>query len=348
MVYDVRDEHTQEGVDWMKAWILNQAGGPENFELQEIDRPTAQAGEALVKVKAIGMNRHDVMSRNSLKPDASLEDRVIGIEIAGEVVAVNTDGTESSPVAVGDHVAGIITHGAYAEYARIPLSRAMVFPKETPFTIAAAIPEAFMTAYQTMYWIGDLHQGERILVHAAGSGVGTAAIQLANHLSKAEIFATAGRQDKLDLAKELGAQNTINYKEENFADVISEATDKRGVDVILDFIGASYANKNASAIGQDGRWVLIGVLGGTEVPDFDMGQLLFKRVKLQGTLLSPRSDDYKARLVADVNKEVVPLIADGTIQPVIDTVMAFDRLPEAHQYMEADKNLGKIIISLED
>lgn len=331
----------------MKAWIANNAGGPENFELQEIDRPIAQAGEALVKVKAIGINRHDVMSRNSLKPDASLEDRVIGIEIAGEVVAVNTDGTESSPVAVGDHVAGIITHGAYAEYARIPLSRAMVFPKDTPFTIAAAIPEAFMTAYQTIYWIGDLHQGERILVHAAGSGVGTAAIQLANHLSKAEIFATAGRQDKLDLAHSLGAKTTINYKEENFADVVADTTDQAGVDVILDFIGASYAEKNSRAIGQDGRWVLIGALGGTDVEHFDMGQLLFKRVKLEGTLLSPRSDEYKAQLVVELNERVVPLIADGSIKPVIDTVMDFDSLPDAHEYMEANKNLGKIIVSLE-
>lgn len=331
----------------MKAWVLNQAGGPDNFELQDIDKPKAQPGEALVKVKAIGINRHDVMSRNSLKPDATTEERVIGIEIAGEVVDINAEDHETSHVAIGDHVAGIITHGAYAEYVRLPLSRAMVFPKDTPFITAAAIPEAFMTAYQTIYWIGDLQEGERILVHAAGSGVGTAAIQLANHLSHADIFATAGRQDKLDLAKELGAQTTINYKIENFADVVAEVTSKKGVDVILDFIGASYATKNLSAIGEDGRWVLIGALGGTEVPDFDMGQLLFKRVKLQGTLLSKRSDDYKARLVADVNKDVVPLIADGSIQPVIDTVMAFDNLPEAHRYMEANKNLGKIIVSLE-
>jgi putative PIG3 family NAD(P)H quinone oxidoreductase len=336
-----------EGVDWMKAWILNQAGGPEHFELGEIDKPKAQAGEALVKVKAIGLNRHDVMSREGLKADASIEDRVIGIEISGEVVDINLADGESSHVAIGDHVAGIITHGAYAEYARLPLSRAMVFPKDTPYTTSAAIPEAFMTAYQTMYWIGELQEGERILVHAASSGVGTAAIQLANHLSHAEIYATAGRQDKLDLAKELGAKTTINYKEENFADVIAEATDKKGVDVILDFIGASYASKNVSAIGQDGRWVLIGALGGTEVPDFEIGQLLFKRLKLQGTLLSPRSDDYKARLVNEVNENVVPLIADGTIQPVIDTIMDFDSIPDAHRYMEDNKNLGKIMISLE-
>lgn len=338
----------KKGVVWMKAWVLNQTGGPENFELQDIAKPKAELGEALVKVKAIGINRHDVMSRNGLKADASTEERVMGIEIAGEVVDINTEDNKSSHVAIGDHVAGIITHGAYAEYARLPLSRAMVFPKDTPFTTAAAIPETFMTAYQTIYWIGDLQEGERILIHAAGSGVGTAAIQLANHLSHAEIIATAGRQDKLDLAKALGAQTTINYQIENFADVVTEVTGQKGVDVILDFIGASYAAKNLSAIGVDGRWVLIGVLGGTEVSDFDMGQLLFKRVKLQGTLLSNRDDDYKARLVADVNKDVVPLIADGTIHPVIDTVINFDHLPEAHRYMEANKNLGKIIVSLEE
>lgn len=227
----------------MKAWVANQAGGPEVFGQVEIDKPEAEVGEVLVKVQAIGINRHDVMSRNKVNREDPVEDRVIGIEIAGEVVAINPAEDEASHLAVGDHVAGIITHGAYAEYARLPISRAMVFPKDTSFTTAAAIPEAFMTAYQTMYWIGDLQEGERILVHAAGSGVGTAAIQLAHHLSQAEIYATAGRQDKLDLAKELGAQTTINYKEGNFADVVAEATGKKGVDVILDFIGASYATK---------------------------------------------------------------------------------------------------------
>ena len=330
----------------MKAWIANNAGGPEVFEQVDLDKPKAQAGEVLVKVQAIGINRHDVMSRNKVEPDAPAEDRVIGIEIAGEVVEVN-DADNDYKVQVGDHVAGIINHGAYAEYARLPLSRAMVFPKNTPFTKTAAIPEAFMTAYQTIYWIGELKEGERILVHAAGSGVGTAAIQLANHLSHADIFATAGRQDKLDLAQSLGAKTTINYKEENFADVVAETTGQAGVDVILDFIGASYAEKNSRAIGQDGRWVLIGALGGTDVEHFDMGQLLFKRVKLEGTLLSPRSDEYKAQLVAELNERVVPLIADGSIKPVIDTVMDFDSLPDAHRYMEANKNLGKIIVSLE-
>lgn len=329
----------------MKAWIANKAGGPEVFEQVDLEKPQAQVGEVLVKVHAIGINRHDVMSRNGVDSDAPAEDRVIGIEISGEVVEVN-DPENAYDLQIGDHVAGIITHGAYAEYARLPLSRAMVFPKDIDHVTAAAIPEGFMTAYQTIYWIGELKENERILVHAAGSGVGTAAIQLAKQLSNADIIATAGRQDKLDLAQSLGAKTTVNYKEENFADVVAEVTDQAGVDVILDFIGASYAEKNSRAIGLDGRWVLIGTLGGTDVENFDMGQLLFKRAKLEGTLLSPRSDEYKAQLVAELNQNVVPLIADGRIKPVIDTVMTFDQIPDAHRYMEENKNLGKIIVSL--
>lgn len=330
----------------MKAWIANKAGGPEVFEQVDLEKPQAQAGEALVKVHAIGINRHDVMSRNGVDSDAPAEDRVIGIEISGEVVEVN-DPENNYDLQGGDHVAGIITHGAYAEYARLPLSRAMVFPKDIDHVTAAAIPEGFMTAYQTIYWIGELKENERILVHAAGSGVGTAAIQLAKQLSNADIIATAGRQDKLDLAQSLGATTTVNYKGEDFADVIAEVTDQEGVDVILDFIGASYAEKNSRAIGLDGRWVLIGALGGTNVENFDMGQILFKRVKLEGTLLSPRSDEYKAALVTELNQNVVPLIADGRIKPVIDSVMTFDQIPDAHRYMEENKNLGKIIVSLE-
>lgn len=331
----------------MKAWVANRPGGPEVFEMTDIDRPKAKPGEALVKVKAIGINRHDVMSRKGIDPNDDKADRVIGIEISGEVIEVNGEEGAVFGIAVGDHIAGIITHGAYAEYATIPLSRAFVFPKETPYITSAAIPENFMTAYQTIYWCGELQEGERILIHAAGSGVGTAAIQLAHHLSQAEIYATAGRLDKLDLAKQLGASTTINYKEENFADVVAKATNHKGVDVILDFIGGSYASKNASAIGVDGRWILIGVLGGTRVENFDMGQLLFKRVKLEGTLLSPRSDQYKADLVASLNEKVVPLISDKTVEPIIDKVFAFSEIPDVHRYMEEDANLGKIIVSLD-
>jgi putative PIG3 family NAD(P)H quinone oxidoreductase len=330
----------------MKAWLANNAGGPEVFEMVELEIPQAKPGEALVKVKAIGINRHDVMSRTSVNPEAPVADRVLGIEIAGEIVQINDPDGQYADVVVGDHVAGIVVHGAYAEYATIPLSRIINFPKDVPFVTAASIPEAFMTAYQTLYWIGFLKKGERVLIHAAGSGVGTAAIQLARHLSDAEIIATAGRQDKLDLATKLGANRVVNYKEEDFAQVVAQETNQQGVDVILDFIGASYAHQNSQAIGVDGRWVLIGVLGGTKVPDFNMGQLMSKRVKLEGTLLSARSDQYKADLAADLHRDVIPLIADGTIAPIIDTTFDFADLPDAHRHMEADKNLGKIIVTI--
>ena len=249
----------------------------------------------------------------------------------------------------GTRVAGIVNQGGYAEYAVMPAGRAIVLPDSMSFIDGAAIPEVFLTAYQTMFWLGELKPQETVLIHAAGSGVGTAAIQLASRkITDANIIATAGSQRKLEVAKAIGADFTINYKEEAFDERVLEYTDGHGADVILDFVGASYWDKNFKSAAVDGRWVLIGTLGGSEVEKVSLGQLMQKRLSLKGTLLTPRSDEYKAELTQEFAHRIVPFFEEDIIQPIIHSVLDFDNLKEAHRQMEADENTGKIIMDVSD
>lgn len=188
---------------------------------------------------------------------------------------------------------GLVNGGGYAEYVTMPADRAIVVPDTLSFEEAAAIPEVYLTAYQTLFWLGQLKDADTVLIHAGGSGVGSAAIQLAKQMTKAKIIVTAGSEEKLAFCRSLGADITINYKEQDFDEEVLNATNNQGVDVILDFIGASYWEKNLKSIKTDGRWVLIGILGGTEVEKVNIMQLLLKRIHLKGTLLTPRSDEYK-------------------------------------------------------
>lgn len=194
--------------------------------------------------------------------------------------------------------------GGYAEYVVMPADRAMVIPEHLSFEEAAAIPEVFLTAYQTLFWIGKLHADENALIHAGGSVVGTAAIQLAKQIGQANVVTTASSQEKLDFCRSLGADVCINYKEQNFDKEVLNATKNQGVDLILDFIGASYWSKNLASIKVDGRWVLIGFLGGANVENVD---LMSKRIQLTGTLLTPRNDEYKAALTTEFSAKALEL-----------------------------------------
>ncbi|WP_318279688.1 NAD(P)H-quinone oxidoreductase [Lentibacillus cibarius] len=265
------------------------------------------------------------------------------MEVAGTVVEADS----AHSFAVGDRVMGLVNGGGYAEYAVMPASRAMKIPEALSFTEGAAIPEVFLTAYQTLFWIGKLQQKETVLIHAGASGVGTAAIQLAKQLSNAKVIATAGTERKLKFCSELGADVTINYKEQPFDQAVSDATDHQGVDLILDFVGASYWDKNLASIKTDGRWVLIGIMGGSELENVDLMALMTKRIQLTGTLLTPRSDAYKTELSKEFAARVLPYIEQGTIRPVIDSTFPIENVLDAHQHMEANRNIGKIILSME-
>ncbi|PRY83624.1 NAD(P)H-quinone oxidoreductase [Alkalibacterium olivapovliticus] len=327
----------------MKAWTIRKPGGREELQMKEKEMPAVREGEIRIKVKAAGINRTDTLTRQNTNLKAPYP--ILGVEVSGIVV----DNHSNSPhLSEGTRVAGLVNHGGYAEFVSMPADRAIVIPDNLSFEEAAAIPEVFLTAYQTLYWLGELKDKETVLIHAAGSGVGTAAIQLARQLSNATVIATAGQSEKLDRAKSLGASAVVNYKKDSFDQVVQDQTEGRGVDVILDFVGASYWDMNLASCALDARWVLIGTLGGAKIDSLSIGQLMMKRLSLKGTVLTPRSDDYKARLTHEFSKRALPLFNEGKLKPVIHSVIPFKNLPEAHRQMEENENIGKIILSIEE
>lgn len=326
----------------MRAITFKQPGAVD--VLQEIDapKPRPEKGQLLIKVHTAAVNRTDIMRRESTDQEPPYP--ILGVEVAGEVIENKSEDSKFTP---GTRVCGLVNLGGYAEYAVMPADRAILLPDSLDYVAAAGISEVFLTAYQTLYWLGKLQEHETVLIHAGASGVGTAAIQLAKRLSKAKVIVTAGSTEKLAFCQELGADELINYKTQDFEKEVQKITNGRGVDVILDFIGASYWQKNLTSIAVDGRWVLIGMLGGTIVPEIDLGILISKRVQLIGTLLTPRSDSYKAQLTQEFMDNVGPYLADGQVKPIIYSTFPLDQVKEAHEYMEANKNIGKIILTIQ-
>lgn len=328
----------------MKAWTIKAPGGLDQLVMVDRPIPVPTEDEVLIKVEATAVNRLDIITREN----KALEEPypVLGVEISGFVVK---DSPNYPELKIGTRVAGLTNQNAYAEYAVMHAGHAMRIPDSMSFIEAAAIPETFLTAYQTMFWLGELKPLETILIHAAGSGVGTAAIQLASRkITDAHIIATAGSDHKLKMAKALGAKHVINYRKEDFAEKVLEYTDGKGADVVLDFVGASYYDKNVKAAAIDGRWISIGTLGGAEVPEFSFRDLMQKRISLKGTLLTTRSDAYKEELSQEFAHRIMPFFDEDIIQPIIHSVLSFEDLPEAHRQMEADENTGKIVIDVGD
>ncbi|WP_138417563.1 NAD(P)H-quinone oxidoreductase [Aquibacillus sediminis] len=321
----------------MKAMVVQEG----QLQVATVDKPTRKMTELLINVKAVGINRTDIISRKGR--GGYLKNPILGVEIAG---VVEDNGNDPS-IPVGARVMGLVNGGAYAEYAVMPADRAMIIPDHLTFEQAAAIPEVFLTAYQTLFWLGNLQQNETVLIHAGGSGVGTAAIQLAKQVVGATVIITAGSEEKLAYCRQLGADYTINYKEQAFDEHVLEVTDQKGVDVVLDFIGASYYEKNLASLKTDGRWILIGLLGGAKVDQINLQQLMAKRIHLKGTLLTPRSDNYKAALTTDFMQHAYPMFSQQRLKPIVDQVFPLEQAQQAHQYMEDNKNIGKIILTTE-
>ncbi|THE09402.1 NAD(P)H-quinone oxidoreductase [Enterococcus hirae] len=327
----------------MRAISIKHPGSAEVLEEINVPVPVPQKGELLIKVHTAAVNRTDIMRRENqeLQPPYP----ILGVEVAGEVIENASGRSEFSK---GTRVYGLVNLGGYAEYAVMPADRAILLPESVDYIAAAGIAEVFLTAYQTLYWLGNLQKEETVLIHAGASGVGTSAIQLAKQLSQAKVIVTAGSEEKLAFCKELGADEGINYKTQDFAKEIQRITEGQGVDVILDFVGASYWEKNLASIAVDGRWVLIGLLGGTIVEKVDISLLLQKRIQLIGTLLTPRSDEYKANLTQEFMREVDPYFESNKVRPIIDRTFPFEKAKEAQEYMEANKNIGKIILTISE
>lgn len=328
----------------MQAILVKQPGGADQLELGTFPKPKPAQNELLVKIKATALNRADIMQRQGNYPPPTGASPVLGLEMAGVVEDV---GEDCSGWKTGDRACALLPGGGYAEYAVVPDAFAMPIPENLDFEQAAAIPEVFLTAYQCLAWIGRLRDGETALIHAGASGVGTAAIQLAREIG-ARIVVTAGSERKLRVCRDLGADVAINYKDGPFAPRVRDATDAQGVDLILDFVGAAYWEQNLSALALDGRMVLIALLGGATVAQANLAKLLRKRVQLTATTLRTRSVEYKARLTRDFADFALPRFADGRLKPVIDQIFSWQEVAEAHQYMEANKNIGKIVLCVAD
>ncbi len=302
--------------------------------------PTPRAGEILVKVQAAGINRPDVAQRQGAYPPPKDASPVLGLEIAGEVVALG-DGV--SEFALGDHVCALANGGGYAEYCVVPAGQALPFPKGYDAVKAAAVPETFFTVWANLFQMAGLTEGESVLIHGGTSGIGTTAIQLATAFG-AEVYATAGSAEKCEACEKLGVKRAINYREEDFLEVIKAETDGKGVDVILDMIGASYFAKNLSALAKDGCLSMIAFLGGNVAENVDLRPIMVKRLTVTGSTMRPRTADEKRAIRDELVAEVWPLLEAGKIAPVIHDVIAFDDVAEGHRLMESSNHIGKIVM----
>jgi len=252
----------------------------------------------------------------------------------------------NSPCYCEFHVPIDFPGGGNAEYVSVYEDHAIRIPDSIDFTTAAAIPEVWLTAYQLLHIEGRLKAGETVLIHAGGSGVGTSAVQLVK-LAGATPIVTAGSTEKIDLAKSLGAAHGFNYKEGSFSEKVLEATNGRGVDLIIDCVGGSYWEQNLAAIAIEGRWILYGLLGGNRVDGEILGKILMKRMSLIGSTLRARSKEYKTNLIGSFGETAVPHFATGELKPIIDTVFpSLNKLPDAHRLMESNANAGKIVLTV--
>jgi len=309
--------------------------------LGEFEQPLPQPYELLVRVHATALNRADTLQRQGKYPPPKGASPLLGLEIAGEVVEA---GLNCKRFKKGDKVFGLLPGGGYAEYAVIEEAMAMPMPENFTMEEAAAIPEVFLTAYQALVWLGKLQAGERALVHAGASGVGTAAIQLARAM-RAEVLVTVSEQ-KRQACLDLGAGRAINYKAVPFEDEVLAHTNGEGVDVIVDFIAGPYFKQNIDCLRLDGRLVILASLGGGSVQEVDLRKILTKRLQVMGSTLRSRSKDYQVRLTQEMSAFAMPYFKDGGIKPVIDSVFDWKDVAAAHAYMEENKNIGKIVLKV--
>jgi len=325
----------------MRAIVLSSHGGPEVLKFEEIATPTPQSDEILVRVRATALNRADLLQRMGFYPNPFPGDfDVPGMEFAG---TVGTVGSRVKQWRVGDAVMGIVSGGAYAEQLVVHERQAMRIPHGVSLADAAAIPEVFITAWDALVVQGGLTSGRWALVHAAGSGVGTAAIQICKAIG-AHVIATCSTS-KVSACTALGADVVVDYKSADFVEATKTATGGRGVDVVLDVIGGDYLDRNIAALALKGHIVQVGLMGGGNI-SFNLGALMPKRGKISGTVLRARPLEEKIAITQRFSAEMLPLFDSGDLKPVIDRRFGFDLIADAHTYMESNANVGKIIIDI--
>lgn len=325
----------------MKAVIIDQFGGPEHLRIGEWPAPIPQEKEILVKVAATALNRADTLQRMGKYPPPKGESPIMGLEMAGEVVKV---GEDSNKWKVGDQVCGLLAGGGYAEYVVIHEDLAMPVPPGLSLIEAAAVPEVFLTAFQALNWLAKVKANERVLVHAGASGVGTAAIQLIKCMNARSIVTASKAKHQICL--DLGAEKAIDYRNEDFQKVVHAHTAGEGVNVVIDFVGGPNLQKNLEVLAPDGRMVILAFLGGVMAPDLNIAPILRKRLHIMGSTLRARTLDYKIALSQALQQFAWPLFESGQLKPIIDSVYEWIEVADAHRYMEANKNQGKIVLKI--
>jgi putative PIG3 family NAD(P)H quinone oxidoreductase len=327
----------------MRAIVIREPGGPDVLELRDVPTPTPQRGEARVRVRATAVNRADLLQRMGAYPAPPDSPRDIpGLELAGEVDAV---GEGVTAVKVGDRVFGLAGGGTYAEQVVVHARTLVRMPEGLTFAEGAAIPEAFVTAYDAMVVQGRLAAGESVLVHAAGSGVGTAAVQIARVIGAFSI-GTARSSVKLDRARPMGLGEGVVVEGGKFAEKVNAITDGRGVDVVLELVGGGYLVEDLACVAPRGRIVLVGLLAGTRA-DLDLGLVLRKRIELRGTVLRSRPLEEKIDAARVLGRHLAPLFATRQLEPVIDKVLPLARAAEAHAYMASNDGFGKVVLEVD-
>lgn len=320
------------------------AGGPEVLGVASTDVPRPAADEVLVRVLAAGVNRPDVVQRKGLYPPPPGASPILGLEVAGIVVA---KGPQAGNVQVGDRVCALTNGGGYAEYCTVPALQCLPWPRGYDAIRAAALPETFFTVWANLFMHGRMQRGEKVLVHGGTSGIGVTAIQLAREFG-ASAYATAGSDEKCAACVRLGAAAAINYRTTDFAEKIAELTGGRGVDVIIDIVGAPYFDRNLRSLALDGRLVEVATQYGTKVEQFDLFQLMRRRLTVTGSTMRPRTTAEKGAIAEELRRKVWPLLDAGRVVPVIHQVFELDQAAEAHRVMESSVHVGKLMLHVAD
>jgi len=320
---------------------ITQPGGPQVLELAQAEVPQPGPQDLLIKVHAAGINRPDVLQRAGHYPMKPGMSPVPGLEVAGEVVAIGDDVTGFK---VGDTVCALTNGGGYAEYCLAPATQTLPIPEGLDMVHAAAIPETFFTVWANLFELGQAEPGKTVLIHGGTSGIGTTALMLCKALG-IKAFATAGSEKKCEQIRALGGE-AINYREARFTEVIARHTEDKGVDVILDIMGASYFEDNVAALARRGRLVIIGFLGGGTVKDFKLGTIMDKQGVITGSMMRSRSAEEKAEIAQALQANVWPLLAQGQCTPIIDRVFSLAEAADAHAWMEEGSHIGKIVLSV--
>ncbi len=326
----------------MRFIDLPTPGGPEAMRLATGPLPVPAAGEVLIRVLAAGVNRPDVQQRMGAYPPPPGASPILGLEVAGEVVAVAPDVTTVHPGAL---VTALATGGGYAEYCAVPAGQCLPWPGSYDAGRAAALPETYFTVWANLFGLGGLAPGQTALVHGGTSGIGMTALQLGREFG-ATMFATAGSAEKCTACLRFGASAAIDYRTQDFVAEIRRLTDGRGVDVILDMVGAAYFARNLRALAIDGRLVLIAFLGGSKTDALDLVPIMTRRLTVTGSTMRPRSTAQKAEIAVALRARVWPLLAAGRAGPEIYARFPLEQAGEAHRLMESSAHIGKIVLDV--